>query len=388
MDIARRELLLGSLSLAAGALCWGVGAAPVLAGEVDEPVSSRAEALAEARIAPWEGGSPDEITALRSMNPEYDLMARTFTAMGLGDLALAAPDRWRDRALRALDTIIADTSRHVADRGPAWFLLPYWGYRDNRGERRSLHVDSQRLMVLAIRRTLAEHAGHAALSAELGAAMARTLEAAPARMAESYPDECWVFDHAVALAALRITGTLDGDLYAGIRETWLGHARAQLCDPATGLLVSATDWDGEVTQQPEGSTIWLTAHMLRLLDPELATAQYRLARRLLGRTPMGFGFAREWPAGTHGQMDVDSGPIVPGLGASPSSSGMAILAARSFGDRRFEGALLASLALAAGPHEEGGQLRYRASNAIGDAVIFAGATAGPLWDAVGARGGA
>ena len=381
MDIARRELLLGGLSLAAGALSWGGIAAPALArGGGPE---HRLRALAEARIAPWEGGSMDELLALRWMNPEYDLMARTFTALALGDLAIAWPDLWRDRALAALDAMIADTARQVSDRGPAWFLLPYWGYRDNRGERRSLFVDSELLLMRAIRRFLGEDPAHAAASAELVSAIARTLVAAPAGMVESYPDECWVFDHASALVALKITAAMDGDTHADLRARWLETARSRLIDADTGMIVSATDWDGRVVQGPEGSTIWMTAHMLRLVDPDFARQQYTLARTLLGCAPLGFGYAREWRWGHSGHADVDSGPIVPLLGASPSSSGMAILAARSFGDLAFAAALDASLALAAGPHEADGKLVYRASNAVGDAVILAGLSTGPLWDAVG-----
>lgn len=385
MDIARRELLLGGLSLAAGATCWGALAAPILGGS-QAKAADHLEMLAEARIHPWEGGPQDEILDLRRMNPEYDLMARTFTALGLADLALANPTRWRTRTIQALDRMIADTARQVADRGPAAFLLPYWGYQDSRGERRSLFVDSELLLMRALRRLLEEDAGHAAASAELVAAMTRCLEAAPAGMAESYPDECWVFDHTMAFAALHVTATLDGDVHATLRERWLARARTHLIDPDTGLLVSATDYDGGVVQPPEGSTIWLTAHMLRLIDPELANQQYRLARSLLGRAPLGFGYAREWPRGHGGIGDVDSGPIVPVLGASPSSSGLAILAARSFGDDRFAAALHNSLALTAAPHTTEGRLRYRASNAVGDAVLFAGMSVGPLWDVLGAGG--
>lgn len=125
--------------------------------------------------------------------------------------------------------------------------------------------------------------------------------------------------------------------------------------------------------------------MLRLVDPALAREQYALARAALGRDLLGFAWATEWPSGVEGAVDIDSGPIVPLMRASPSSSGLALLAARSFGDDRFSDALAASLGLAAIPDDAPDGRRFLASNALGDAVVLAGLTCGPLWDALGAE---
>ena len=64
-----------------------------------------------------------------------------------------------------------------------------------------------------------------------------------------------------------------------------------------------------------------------------AADQYRRARKELGRELLGFGYAREWPVSWVGQEDVDSGPVVPVLGVSAGSSGLAFLGARAFDDR-------------------------------------------------------
>lgn len=381
MAMSRRDLLTGGLSLAAGATIWGGLAAPVLAGPLDMP--DWVEALAEARLWPWEGGPRDEIEAARRLNPEYDLMARTFLALALGDLALRDPSRWKDRAVRALDAMIADTTAAVESEGPKAFLLSYWGFGQTRGERRSVFVDGERLLVMLVRRWLSEDRALKSQSTELAEIVAANMAAGPVHSAESYPNECWTFCNTVGLGALRLQAVLDGDLYPGLRRDWLASAKAKLVEPDTGLLVSGFQYDGTPLDGPEGSTVWLVSHMLRLVDTELAADQYARARAQLGRTALGFGWAVEWPRGHRGHADVDSGPIVPFVDASPSSSGLAILAARSFGDERFSRALLASLKLAAAPREEEGRRRFLASNVVGDAVILAGCTVGPLWDAIG-----
>jgi len=81
-----------------------------------------------------------------------------------------------------------------------------------------------------------------------------------------------------------------------------------------------------------------------------------------------FGWAREWPRGAPMDPDVDSGPIVPLLDASAGSSGLAILGASAFHDEPWRDALLASLELGGVPDRE--HATWRASNAVGDAVVF------------------
>ena len=190
-----------------------------------------------------------------------------------------------------------------------------------------------------------------------------------------------MFCNTLALAALRMLTVLDGTSYAPLAGRFVAFCRRSLTDPRTGLLVSSYEPSGSAIEGPEGSSIWASVHFLRAVDEDLAEEQYALARRYFGRSILGFGFAREWISG--GAMDVDSGLVVPLVGASPSSSGLAFLAARSSHDRRFFRALHASLSLFGLPRDRSGVREYRASNPVGDAVILAGHTAGPLWDHIG-----
>jgi hypothetical protein len=107
----------------------------------------------------------------------------------------------------------------------------------------------------------------------------------------------------------------------------------------------------------------------------------------LGGNVLGFGYAREWPGSWVGPMDVDSGPIVPVLEISAGSSGMALVGASAFGDRAYLAALLTSLNFGGFPIEEDGQLRYAASNQVGDAVMLYAMVLGPVWEEAEIRGG-
>src|SRR5439155_867256 len=115
-------------------------------------------------------------------------------------------------------------------------------------------------------------------------------------------------------------------------QQWVQTAKRQLVDPKTGLLISTYTVHGEPTQGPEGSTIWMVAHCLQIVDAEFARDQYERAKKELAAELFGFGYAREWPAQWKGSADVDSGPIIPGLEASAGSSGLAFVGASAFGD--------------------------------------------------------
>jgi hypothetical protein len=124
----------------------------------------------------------------------------------------------------------------------------------------------------------------------------------------------------------------------------------------------------------------MVAHCLQLVDEAFARDQYERARRELGGTLCGFSYACEWPASWSGPMDIDSGPIIPGLNISAGSSGMAFIGACAFGDDAFVRSLAATLDFAAFPSRKEGRLRYCASNQVGDAALLYAAVLGPLWD--------
>jgi hypothetical protein len=151
------------------------------------------------------------------------------------------------------------------------------------------------------------------------------------------------------------------------------------------MLISSFSVDGQAFDGPEGSSIWMVAHCLDLVDPEFARDQYCRARQELGRSVLGFGYAREWPRSWQSPADVDSGPIIPVLEMSAGSSGMAVLGAASFEDREFLLGLMTSLKFAGFPVRRDGELKFCASNQVGDAVLLYAMVQGPVWASVKRR---
>lgn len=322
-----------------------------------------------------------EIRAIRLQNPEWDFMHRTFLILGAVNLALEGTIEV-DRALALVDRVIDDTLAREQGGGLHYFLMPYSKAGEWKANPpRSQFVDGEIAMMLAARRALEDSPKHKALFLARRRIIVRRMSPHPTRSAESYPDECWTFCNAMALAAIKIGDRLDGTKHTQLLGEWTQAARGLLTDKSSGLLISAYTLNGQPTSSgagPEGSTIWLVAHMLQVVAPELAQDQYDKARRTLGRTLMGLGWSLEWLPTAGAEPDIDSGALVPGIMASTSASGLALIASRAFGDEEYHDALRRSLALA-GPEERDGQLRYLASNLVGDAVILYGLANGPLW---------
>jgi hypothetical protein len=212
--------------------------------------------------------------------------------------------------------------------------------------------------------------------------MAEEFHRSPHLLLESYPDECWMFDHCLALDALKMADYLDGTDHSKLIHDWIAMAKQKLVDSKSGLLLSSFTTDDVPLGGPEGSTLWMAAHSLQILDPEFARDQYQRARRQLGEITLGFGYAHEWPKTWTGPANIDSGPVIPVFNISAGSSGMAPIGASAFDDEPFLKSLNATLDFAAFPSRKSGRLKYCASNQVGDAALLYAATLGPLWQKI------
>jgi hypothetical protein len=345
-------------------------------------LSPKAQQLAARHLQLWTDPvlRQGELDRMRASNAEWDFMGRTFLVWSLAEMSLRNPAAGADY-LQTMDRIIEETLQLEQSQGMYFFLMPYARTRPYVMQpAHSLFLDSEIALMLAVRRMVAEKPEYGPMLRERVEAMQARMQRGPILCAESYPDECWMFDHAVALAAMRLADCLDGSDHSAFIHQWLAVARQKLVDRNTGLLFSSFTTDGQALDGPEGSSIWLVTHCLRLVDEDFARDQYQRARKELGRSLAGFAWSREWPVSWKGQMDIDSGPVIPVLEISAGASGMAFIGASSFEDAGYLRALAATLDFSAFPSKKDGRLKYCASNQVGDAALLYATVLGPLWE--------
>ena len=343
-----------------------------------------AELVAEERATlqdvPREQAARD---ALRAQNPEWDLMRRMFVSLTLANELALHPER-KDVAIDLdglADGLLADDAR----TGAWGFLLPYARskpfHRVEADGPRSLFVDGEIALVLAARELTHEVTPSARAALDLRVSrIERAMRESPTRSGESYPDEAWTFCNTTALAALALYDTARGTDHRADADAWIGYAKAHLVDPSSGLLVSSYHLDGRFLDRAEGSSIFMAAHALLLWDREFATAQWSRAKELLVFDVAGFTLAREWPRSHDGMTDVDSGPVIPLLDASPGASGLAVIGASAFGDDAARDGLVASLRFAAFPRKTSAGLTFAGAGPMGNAVVAYALSFGPLWE--------
>lgn len=344
-------------------------------------LSSQAKQLAARHLDLWTEplSRERELQKMRASNAEWDFMGRSFLVWSLANMGLREPES-KQAYLQTIDQIIDETVRLEKREGMYFFLMPYAKARAYVAQpAHSLFLDGEIALMAASRRMLEERADYKQLLTDRVNAIVERLRQSPHLVLESYPDECWMFDHVVALDAIRLADVLDGTDHSALIHEWLAMAKKKLVHEESGLLVSSFTSDVIPLDGPEGSTLWMVAHCLQILDPEFARDQYQRARRELGQTTLGFSYAREWPASWTGPADIDSGPIIPVFNISAGSSGMAFIAATAFGDDKFLSSLAATLDFAAFPLQKNGRLKYCGSNQVGDAALLYAATLGPLW---------
>ncbi|MBK7997601.1 MAG: hypothetical protein IPK15_02405 [Verrucomicrobia bacterium] len=347
-------------------------------------ITPQAEALGGRHLELWR--NPElrqlELSRMRVSNAEWDFMGRTFIVLSLAEMSLREPAR-KFEHLRVMDDIIDETLRLERDEGLYFFLMPYAKARPFLQQpARSQFIDGEIAMMLAARRVVEEKPAYVMPLTERVNAMVSRMKQSPVLSAESYPDECWTFCNAISVAAIKTADVLDGTDHSAFLREWLAVVRKKLVHPETGLLVSSYTLDGQPLDGPEGSSIWLVAHCLRLLDEDFARDQFLRAKKELGREMLGFAWSREWPTSWRGPLDIDSGAVIPLLEASAGGSGLAFVGASSFGDRDYFSKLQTSLDFAAFPVQKQGRLRYCASNQVGDAVLLYAEVLGPMWDKI------
>lgn len=227
-------------------------------------------------------------------------------------------------------------------------------------------------LALSAHRALVPDSRYAALNDKISDALAAGLALAPNTLPETYPGERYPVDTAAAAASVGLHDRATGrDHHAalaawtkGIRERWT----------VSGLLVQSIRPDGTPLDQPRGSGTFLASWFVSWWDPALARDLYVGGRDVLYQ-PLGFASAmREYLPDVDGRVDIDSGPIIAGLGVS--STGFAIGAARASGDLA-TAAELTRLAEIVGRPYDVGDARHWATGAdlggapLADAILFA-----------------
>lgn len=131
---------------------------------------------------------------------------------------------------------------------------------------------------------------------------------------ESYPTQSWPADMCVAMASIRNHDKLFYPKYDTIISDWVAKVKTKL-DPKTKLIPHKVNPDsGEAIEGTRGSSISLILRFLSEIDTSFANEQYQLYKENFISTTFGLPSINEYPNGNSGNGDIDSGPVLFGVG--------------------------------------------------------------------------
>ena len=142
---------------------------------------------------------------------------------------------------------------------------------------------------------------------------------------ESYYQACWPADMVVAMASVAIAERLfPGEYEAGI-QGWLEKVKNRTDE--FGLIPHSAYWDsGESLEPARGSSQGLILNFLWEIDPDFAVQQFEVYQKNFRTQRLGLPGIREYPKGKQGKGDVDSGPVIWGVGGAASIVGQRVMA--------------------------------------------------------------
>lgn len=298
-----RKLLVGIALVASLLSLLGTARLVLPRGEPDDGAVKQLRFLRAA----IEGGADQKAQGLK---PEGYFFLNVLYGLSWVQLGLSSPDRTAD-ALRearwSLDRLNTTDGTAPFDRG----LTPRYGVF-HAGWTNWLRGGILALQPAESRDTRE----YTKTSTEL----AKAFDASGTPYLEAYPGQAWPVDSTVAVASLALYDQLVTPRFQPTVSRWVAGVKTRL-DPVTGLMPHQVT---PATTGARGTSQTVIHRFLLEIDPEFARSQYELYREKFV-TRLGPAVL-EYPKGSHGSGDVDSGPLV--FGVSLSATTVALGAAR------------------------------------------------------------
>jgi hypothetical protein len=356
--------------LALGLWCTSAGDDGTLIFDGDPGMRARLSEAALDRLAEH-ADAPSVSTGSARFDGEWMLVTLEMNVLGLGQVAIDDPTRAAGhlRAMRdAVDRMLAPERRA--------FGTSAWG-ADGLGDAALASDDGHAYLgylalAMSMLRVLSPTMADAALHDRLVDALERRIAGAPHGMIETYPGEAYPPDVAACIGAIGLRAHALGRPVPEAVRRWASVVRAQYLDEQGYLAQSVDAETGAWRDGGRGSGTAIASYFLSFAEPTLSR-DLEQALSGPGRARVAFvDGVREHVDGTGGG-DVDSGPVVLGVGVA--ATGFALGAARAHGDRALFVALYGT-AHRFGLVEDDGRARsFRTGLEIGNAILFAMLTA-------------
>jgi hypothetical protein len=300
---------------------------------------------------------------------EWPVMGLCYFGYGCAELAVHDPLTWQE-ALKEMRWVI----EAVQTPRISGFMKPHFGEPFGKEKiNPSVFLHGHFLNVAMRYREVSGDARYDKLIHRVAQALLLAYSNDDQGILRSYPDMWWITDNLPALSALARYDRVFKKDTSTIRKKFLKSLKTHYLDEKTGMICTYVHPPTHRrVQEPRGISQMYALHFLRDIDPEFSKEQYALAKKHLVREALGLAAVREFPEGSKETSDIDSGPVVLGLG--PSASGFAIGASVVMEDWSTNRSLLEASVVVGMPVFQKGEIHYLAMPIVGQAIVFFGKT--------------
>ena len=258
--------------------------------------------------------------------PEGDIFPYVLPAIAHANMAMSDPRRRADAIKQMRGLLTPAIANTIAKVSP-----PQKDLSKLRSYQKHATYLGQLNMALGYYRLIGGDGRYDAINRAISDVLHRALVELKGRPLQSFPTYSWTFDTSVVLVSLKLYDHNSGIARseAAIRRHLDWMSMNGIHKP-TRLPYSRISKSGRGIALPRGCDLSWRISLIAQLDPRRAKTMYDdyVKAFWLDRT-VASGFA-EWPGGRAGRQDVDSGPILMGIGMT--ASGMGLAASTSAGD--------------------------------------------------------
>lgn len=154
--------------------------------------------------------------------------------------------------------------------------------------------------------------------------LSRTLNILATPFPESYPGKSWPSDILPGVAALSIHDKLYSSSYKGTIQSWLAKVKER--EDELSLIPHSVDpISGKAIQSSRGCSTGLTLSFLKEIAPDYGWQKFELYKKHFLTSRLGIPAIREYPEGVDSNSDVDSGPVIWGVGTVATIVGLRVM---------------------------------------------------------------
>jgi hypothetical protein len=132
----------------------------------------------------------------------------------------------------------------------------------------------------------------------------------------SYHGQTWPADMFVAMASIKRHDHLFKPKYESEISDWIKNVKSKLGSPTKMIPHKVNSRTAATLEGERGSSASLIIRFLAEIDADFAKEQYELYKTYFVTTTFGLPSISEYPKGKSGEGDIDSGPVIFGVGFS------------------------------------------------------------------------